>query len=47
MGPIRELGPAALLRVRPEDVRALTEVVSAFKSVVGCILIGAFNAECD
>lgn len=27
MGPIRELGPAALLKVRPEDVRALTEVV--------------------
>ena len=29
MGPIRELGPAALLKVRPEDVRALTEVVRA------------------
>jgi hypothetical protein len=27
MGPIRELGPAALLAVKAEDVRALEEKV--------------------
>ena len=30
MGPIRELGPAALLSVKAEDVRALEEKVLLF-----------------
>ena len=38
MGPIRELGPAALLSVKAEDVRALEEKVRKSES---------FRVECN
>ena len=44
MGPIRELGPAALLKVRPEDVRALTEVVRTYKNISASITVCVIEA---
>ena len=44
MGPIRELGPAALLKVRPEDVRALTEVVRTYILISASINVCVIEA---
>ena len=45
MGPIRELGPAALLSVKAEDVRALEEKVRRLIMVIRCIKHWKESAE--